>query len=152
MAALTRPRNDVRQYDELAAEWWARRGVRDAALAGQGSAALIPPPGGPGRSWWTRVRRPPVAPHVAGKGYRHVGVDRSRRRWAGGPQGVRGAGRTRTRLPLPDRCADVVSAGEILEHVTGLSTAVAEACRVLRPGGMLVLDTLAETRAARWSR
>jgi 2-polyprenyl-6-hydroxyphenyl methylase/3-demethylubiquinone-9 3-methyltransferase len=54
------------------------------------------------------------------------------------------------RLPLADGCADVVSAGEILEHVTDLSTVVAEACRVLRPGGTLVLDTLADTALAKF--
>ncbi|HKN96357.1 MAG TPA: methyltransferase domain-containing protein, partial [Pseudonocardiaceae bacterium] len=40
-------------------------------------------------------------------------------------------------------------AGEILEHVTDLPAAVAEACRLLRPGGLLVLDTLADTPLAR---
>jgi 2-polyprenyl-6-hydroxyphenyl methylase/3-demethylubiquinone-9 3-methyltransferase len=33
-------------------------------------------------------------------------------------------------------------AGEILEHVTDLPGTVAELCRVLRPGGLLVLDTV----------
>jgi 2-polyprenyl-6-hydroxyphenyl methylase/3-demethylubiquinone-9 3-methyltransferase len=41
--------------------------------------------------------------------------------------------------------ADVVCAGEILEHVTDPARVVAEACRVLRPGGTLVLDTIAST-------
>ena len=54
-----------------------------------------------------------------------------------------------TALPLADACADVVCAGEILEHVTDLRAAVAEACRVLRPGGVLVVDTLAATFLAR---
>ncbi len=53
-------------------------------------------------------------------------------------------------LPLADGCADVVSAGEILEHVPDLPRAVAEACRVLRPGGLLVLDTIARTAIARF--
>jgi 2-polyprenyl-6-hydroxyphenyl methylase/3-demethylubiquinone-9 3-methyltransferase len=55
-----------------------------------------------------------------------------------------------TALPLPDRCADVVSAGELFEHVPDLPAAVREACRVLRPGGVLVADTLNATRAARF--
>jgi 2-polyprenyl-6-hydroxyphenyl methylase/3-demethylubiquinone-9 3-methyltransferase len=43
----------------------------------------------------------------------------------------------------------VVTAGEILEHVTDLSRALAEACRLLRPGGTLVIDTIASTWLAR---
>jgi 2-polyprenyl-6-hydroxyphenyl methylase/3-demethylubiquinone-9 3-methyltransferase len=54
-----------------------------------------------------------------------------------------------TALPLADGCADVVCAGEILEHVVDLRAAVREACRVLRPGGVLVIDTLASTFLAR---
>jgi 2-polyprenyl-6-hydroxyphenyl methylase/3-demethylubiquinone-9 3-methyltransferase len=54
-----------------------------------------------------------------------------------------------TRLPLRDGCAAVVSAGELLEHVTDLRGTVAEACRILRPGGLLVLDTLNRTLLAK---
>jgi 2-polyprenyl-6-hydroxyphenyl methylase/3-demethylubiquinone-9 3-methyltransferase len=53
-------------------------------------------------------------------------------------------------VPLPDGCAEVVVAGEILEHVPDLRRAVAEACRLLRPGGLLVIDTLAATALCRW--
>src|SRR5262249_15115871 len=49
-----------------------------------------------------------------------------------------------------DASVDVVSAGEILEHVTDPSTVVREACRILRPGGTLVLDTINDTWAARF--
>jgi len=52
-------------------------------------------------------------------------------------------------LPLLDGCADVVVAGEVLEHVPDLAQAVSECCRVLAPGGTLVLDTIAATRLAR---
>ena len=55
-----------------------------------------------------------------------------------------------TAVPLADGCADVVAAGEILEHVPDLPAAVAEACRLLRPGGLLVIDTLAATALARF--
>jgi 2-polyprenyl-6-hydroxyphenyl methylase/3-demethylubiquinone-9 3-methyltransferase len=90
------------------------------------------------------------AEHAAALGYRHVGFDLSPTAL---PQardhGLLVARADVLRLPLPDAIADVVTAGEILEHVTDLPAAVAEACRVLRPGGTLVLDTIARTRAAR---
>jgi 2-polyprenyl-6-hydroxyphenyl methylase / 3-demethylubiquinone-9 3-methyltransferase len=44
----------------------------------------------------------------------------------------------------------VVSAGEILEHVSDPSTVVMEACRLLRPGGLLVLDTINATAIGRF--
>jgi len=39
-----------------------------------------------------------------------------------------------------------VVAGEILEHVGDLDAVVGEIGRILRPGGVLVIDTLADTR------
>jgi 2-polyprenyl-6-hydroxyphenyl methylase/3-demethylubiquinone-9 3-methyltransferase len=153
MRTPTRPRNDVRQYDDLSGEWWRPEGPF-AMLAWIAAARgrLIPP-----------ASRPDavlvdlgcggglLAPHVAGKGYRHVGIDlvesalRLARR-----HGVAPARADVTTLPLADGCADVVSAGELLEHVTDFRAAVAEACRVLRPGGTLVLDTLADTALCRF--
>jgi 2-polyprenyl-6-hydroxyphenyl methylase/3-demethylubiquinone-9 3-methyltransferase len=148
-----RPRNDPGQYDDLAGEWWRPRGAF-AMLhwIAEARAGLIP-----------KARRPGailldlacgaglLAPHVAGKGYRHIGVDLSPtalpQAAAHGMTPVRG---DVLALPFPDGCADVVSAGEILEHVPDLPGAVAEACRVLRPGGLLVLDTIAATVAARF--
>jgi 2-polyprenyl-6-hydroxyphenyl methylase / 3-demethylubiquinone-9 3-methyltransferase len=151
-AALARPRNDPGQYDDLAAEWWAPYGVlamlRWIAAA---RATLIPPAGrrdallvdlGCGAGL--------LAPHATRLGYRHVGIDlgdtalRLARE-----HGVLPVRADVTRVPLPDGIADVVSAGEILEHVTDLPGVVAEACRLLRPGGTLVIDTLAATRRAR---
>jgi 2-polyprenyl-6-hydroxyphenyl methylase/3-demethylubiquinone-9 3-methyltransferase len=55
-----------------------------------------------------------------------------------------------TALPLRTGSAAVVVAGEILEHVTDLPGTVAEVCRVLRPGGLVVLDTLNATRISRF--
>jgi 2-polyprenyl-6-hydroxyphenyl methylase / 3-demethylubiquinone-9 3-methyltransferase len=153
MRAMTRARNDVRQYDDLAGEWWRP----DGAFAmlhwiAQARAVLIPPAThdnavlvdlGCGAGL--------LAPHVAGKGYRHVGVDlvRSALEQAA-THGVVPVLADVTRLPLADGCADVVSAGELFEHVTDLPGAVREACRILRPGGLLVLDTLNDTALSRF--
>jgi 2-polyprenyl-6-hydroxyphenyl methylase/3-demethylubiquinone-9 3-methyltransferase len=41
-------------------------------------------------------------------------------------------------------------AGEILEHVTDLPGTVAELSRVLRPGGLMVLDTVNDTWLGRF--
>ena len=55
------------------------------------------------------------------------------------------------RLPFRDEVADVVVAGEVLEHVPDPTELVGEACRVLKPGGTLVLDTIAATWWGRFS-
>lgn len=45
-------------------------------------------------------------------------------------------------LPFSDRSFDVVAATQVYEYVRDVPAALAEACRVLRPGGrLLVLDT-----------
>lgn len=145
-------RNDLAQYDELVGEWWRL----DGAFAmlhwiAEARARMVPP-----------ASRPDavlvdlgcggglLAPHVRGKGYRHIGIDlvASALALAAG-HGVTTARADVTRLPLRTGCADVVSAGELLEHVTDLPATVAEACRLLRPGGHLVLDTLNATGLAR---
>ena len=54
-------------------------------------------------------------------------------------------------LPLTSGAADVVVAGELFEHVADLEGAVAEVSRVLRPGGVVVVDTISATRRARVS-
>ena len=153
MRTPTRPRNDVRQYDDLAGEWW-RPGGQFAMLhwIARARAALVPPAGRPGAVLVDLgCGGGLLAPHVAGKGYRHVGVDlvRSALEQAA-THGVVAVRADVTRLPLADGCADVVSAGELLEHVTDLRGTVAEACRILRPGGTLVLDTLNDTALSRF--
>jgi 2-polyprenyl-6-hydroxyphenyl methylase/3-demethylubiquinone-9 3-methyltransferase len=91
------------------------------------------------------------APHAAALGYRHVGVDITRSALAvASRHGVAPVRGDAAFLPLADGVADVVCAGEILEHVPDPRAVVAEACRVLRPGGRIVLDTIAATALARF--
>jgi 2-polyprenyl-6-hydroxyphenyl methylase/3-demethylubiquinone-9 3-methyltransferase len=149
----TLDRNDVRLYDRLSAEWWRPNGAF-AMLhwIAQARASLMP-----------HATRPDavlvdlgcggglLAPHVATLGYTHIGLD------LGVPAlaQARAHGLVPVRadvsaIPLADGCADVVSAGEILEHVANPSMVVSEACRLLRAGGTLVLDTINATALARF--
>jgi 2-polyprenyl-6-hydroxyphenyl methylase/3-demethylubiquinone-9 3-methyltransferase len=146
-------RNDPALYEQLADEWWRPRGVFAmlhwlAAARGR----LVPPSPRAGAVLVDiGCGGGLLAPHVAGKGYSHVGVDLS-------PSGLRQAREHGVHVvcgdalavPLADGCADVVAAGEILEHVGDLRTAVAEACRLLRPGGLLIIDSLAATALCRF--
>jgi 2-polyprenyl-6-hydroxyphenyl methylase / 3-demethylubiquinone-9 3-methyltransferase len=145
-------RNDLAQYDDLAEEWWRPAGAFTVLhWIAAARARLIPPATEPDALLVDLgCGAGLLAPHLAGKGYRHVGVDlvTSALRQAA-QRGVAAVRADVARLPLPDGCAAVVSAGELLEHVVDLRGAVAEACRVLRPGGLLVLDTLNRTRLAR---
>ncbi|MFB9662564.1 methyltransferase domain-containing protein [Glycomyces mayteni] len=150
MARQTRTANDPALYDDLAGEWWRPRGVfavlhwlaaaRGALVpAGRPGAVLVDLGCGAGL----------LAPHV--DGYAHVGVDLSRESLAlARERGVLAVRGDAAAVPLPDGCADVVVAGEILEHVPDLAAVVAEACRLLKPGGLLVIDTLAATALCRF--
>jgi 2-polyprenyl-6-hydroxyphenyl methylase / 3-demethylubiquinone-9 3-methyltransferase len=147
----SRRRNDPAQYDDLAAHWWDPRGafvMLHWLAAARG--ALVPPATGDTVLVDLGCGAGLLAPHVAGKGYRHIGVDVTASALAQArTHGVTAVRGDVTRVPLRDGCAAVVVAGEILEHVTDLPKAVAEACRLLRPGGLLVIDTLAATALAR---
>ena len=153
MATITpRVRNDPAQYDDLAGQWWDPRGTF-AMLhwLARARAALVPPAARPGAVLVdVGCGAGLLAPHVAGLGYRLVGVDLTRSALVQAAEhGVTAVQGDAAILPLADGCADVVCAGEILEHVVDLRAAVREACRVLRPGGILVVDTIAATFLAR---
>ncbi|HLL65890.1 MAG TPA: methyltransferase domain-containing protein [Micromonosporaceae bacterium] len=153
MPTRSRPRNDPGQYDDLAGEWWRPDGVF-AMLhwLARARARLVPPAGRDGAILVDLgCGAGLLAPHIADKGYRHLGFDLVPSALAQAREhGVTVVAADVTRLPLADGCADVVCAGELFEHVPDLSAAVAEACRVLRPGGLLVLDTLADTAVCRF--
>jgi 2-polyprenyl-6-hydroxyphenyl methylase/3-demethylubiquinone-9 3-methyltransferase len=149
-----RPRNDPEQYDDLADLWWQPRG-RFAMLhwIAAARARLVPPAQRPGSVLLDLACGAGLlARHVAGRGHRHVGLDLSapalEQARAHGVVVARG---DVLRLPFTDEVADVVVAGEVLEHVREPTDLVAEACRVLRPGGVLVVDTIAATWWGRFS-
>jgi 2-polyprenyl-6-hydroxyphenyl methylase/3-demethylubiquinone-9 3-methyltransferase len=52
-------------------------------------------------------------------------------------------------VPLATGCADVVLLADVIEHVAAPATAVAEAARLLRPGGSLFVNTLHRTLRSR---
>jgi malonyl-CoA O-methyltransferase len=55
------------------------------------------------------------------------------------PAGVAPCAGSMTALPFPDHAFDCVYATESLEHAVEIGVAVAELCRVLRPGGRIVI-------------
>ncbi len=49
------------------------------------------------------------------------------------------------RLPFPENSFDAVLSSDFLEHVPDLRAVVAEAARVLRPGGLFLYETVSRT-------
>jgi len=146
-------RNDPCQYDDLADQWWRPGGDFELLhWLAAARAALIPPAARAGAVLVDAgCGGGLLAPHVAAKGYRHVGVDlRVPGLRQAARHGVQPVGGDVAALPLAAGAADVVAAGEILEHVTDLPGTVAELSRVLRPGGLLVLDTVNDTALSRF--
>jgi 2-polyprenyl-6-hydroxyphenyl methylase / 3-demethylubiquinone-9 3-methyltransferase len=144
-------RNDPAQYEELADQWWETSGgFAMLHWLAASRAEHIPPAASPGAVLVDLACGGGLmAPYVARLGYRHVGVDlgvsclRVARE-----HGVLPVQASVLQVPLPDACTDVVVAGEILEHVEDDVAVLAECARLLRPGGTLVIDSIAATRLA----
>lgn len=143
----------ISDYDGLAGQWWDPRGpLAPLGWIARARAEFIPV------AARERAQLLDVGcggglfgPHLAGKGYRVFGVDLSAKSLEeallhGFDEVVRA---DIARLPFEDESFDVVTAGQCLEHVPDPYGVVAELCRVLRPGGTLVVDTIADTRLAR---
>jgi 2-polyprenyl-6-hydroxyphenyl methylase/3-demethylubiquinone-9 3-methyltransferase len=144
-------RNDPAQYDELAEEWWRPRGsFAMLHWLADSRSEHIPPATRPGSLLVDLACGGGLmAPHAQRLGYRHVGIDTS----LSGLRSAREHGVIPLQasvfaVPLADGCADVVVAGEILEHVEDDVAVLAECARLLRSGGTLVLDAIAATRLA----
>lgn len=152
MPVVTRARNDPGQYADLAGEWWRP----DGAFAGlhwlvEARARLVPPAPRPGAVLVDLgCGGGLLGGRLRDRGYRVVGVDpvHTSLRIAAG-HGTAPVRADAYRVPLRDGCADVVVAGELLEHVAEPGRVLSEAGRLLRPGGLLVGDTIAATRLAR---
>ena len=141
-------RNDPAQYDELADQWWeGAGGFAMLHWLAASRAEHIPPASSPDALLVDLACGGGLmAPHAARLGYRHVGVDLG----LAGLELARAHGMSAVRgsvlaVPLADGCADVVVAGEILEHIEDDVAVLAEAARLLRPGGTLVIDAIAAT-------
>lgn len=148
-----RARNAPEQYDDLADAWWDERGPF-AALhwLARARAELIPQPLDDGALLVDLgCGGGLMAPHVP-RAFRHVGVDRNAAALAqSAARGIEPIQGDVTAVPLPDACAQVVVAGELIEHVEDLPALVAEIARLLVPGGVVVYDTINATRWARLS-
>jgi 2-polyprenyl-6-hydroxyphenyl methylase / 3-demethylubiquinone-9 3-methyltransferase len=143
----------ITDYDGLADQWWDPRGaLAPLGWIARARAGFIPPPRDEGATLLDVACGGGLfGPHLAGKGYRVLGVDLSlmslREAREHGFDSVVKA--DITRLPIADESIEVVTAGQCLEHVPDPFAVVRDLCRVLRPGGTLVVDTIADTRMAR---
>jgi 2-polyprenyl-6-hydroxyphenyl methylase/3-demethylubiquinone-9 3-methyltransferase len=144
-------RNDPAQYDGLADEWWEPAGgFAMLHWLAASRAERVPPAARPGALLVDLACGGGLmAPHAARLGYRHIGVDLG----LAGLQVAREHGVLPVRgsvlaVPLAAGCADVVVAGEVLEHVEDDVRVITECARLLKPGGTLVVDAIARTRLA----
>jgi SAM-dependent methyltransferase len=142
MSLLPDYSNQARTYDETRAASPSVLGPLREALEGAPGRRLVDIGGGTGN--YSRALRD--------EGWDPIVVDREpgmlERAAAKGLETVQGDAQ---RLPLPDASADAAMLVSMLHHVEDPAAAIAEAKRVLRPGGRLVLMVFTrEDLAATW--
>ncbi|MCK6446542.1 MAG: bifunctional 2-polyprenyl-6-hydroxyphenol methylase/3-demethylubiquinol 3-O-methyltransferase UbiG [Planctomycetes bacterium] len=163
---MTRTRaNDLEIYERAASAWWDPRASEFRSLrAIQAARAkrLV-------REWGERLRGARIADLGCGGGHLSdplrahgayvIGVDRSAASLGAARSHVlREHVRSRacfvrgdvTATPLTTAACDFVLLGDVVEHVERPDEVLAEAARLLRPGGELFVSTLNATRRARW--
>jgi ubiquinone/menaquinone biosynthesis C-methylase UbiE len=78
-----------------------------------------------------------------------VGIDLAEAMLRHLPAGVSACAGSMTALPFPTGAFDCAYATESLEHAVEIDVAVAEICRVVRPGGRIVII---DKNARKWGR
>jgi SAM-dependent methyltransferase len=142
MSLLPDYSNQARTYDETRAASPSVLGPLREALKGAPGQRLVDIGGGTGN--YSRALRD--------DGWDPLVVDREpgmlERAAAKGLETLEGDAQ---HLPLPDACADAAMLVSMLHHVEDPAAAIAEAKRILRPGGRLVLMVFTrEDLAATW--
>jgi 2-polyprenyl-6-hydroxyphenyl methylase/3-demethylubiquinone-9 3-methyltransferase len=153
-------RNDLDLYERHADDWWDDRSDAFRSLHGVNRfrARLV--------EEWFGERIPGarvvdlgcggglLARPMLERGASVVGVDLShqslraaRAKLDGRSLFVRGDA---NRAPLRAGCADLVLLADVLEHVTDPTTPLREAARLLRPGGLVYVNTINDSLRARW--
>lgn len=147
-----RARNDLAQYDDLVSEWWRPDGAF-AALHWLAAArrSIIPQPAGADEVLLDVGCGGGLLADPTSR-YFHVGIDLTTSALhQAQSHAVCPIQADAASLPLATGSAAVVVAGEILEHVEDLNAVVAELCRVLKPGGTVVIDTINDTMLAKFA-
>lgn len=154
-------RNDLELYERHADQWWSAdsrafrslRAVKEHQLArlrsllGEASLGLVVDLGcGGGLLGIPLAERAKLV----------VGVDRSAGSLRAASSEARRSARPcgfvqgdLLRAPLATGCADLVLLSDVIEHVEQPGAALAEAARLLRPGGFAFVNTINATRVAR---